>query len=503
MKVETFFEKFDQLTDATNSVAKLREVVLEWAGAGRLSNNQSAEWKKAVLGDVIELFSGQHLLADDHNNEGRGIPYLTGPSDFGEKHPIPTRWTDRPKITAEPGDILLTVKGSGIGKTNVLLEQPTAISRQLMAIRVTDADPEFVYVILKRAAKLFQKLKTGIAIPGIGRRDVLGLKVVLPSLAVQKQIVAKVDELMALCDRLEAQLQERDTQHAALARASLSRFAEAPTPANLDFLFHEKYTIEPADLRKAILSLAVQGKLVLQDPNDEAASVALGRIEKQRERLIAEKQFRRLQLPTSAEEESFDIPASWKWTRLGNAMLNVTDGFHSTPKPTEAGVRYITAKHVKPGRIDFEACLYVSEEDFQEIATKTRPRKGDILIVNIGAGCGLPAIIGVDFEFAFKNVAILNRPEDVDPKFLFNYLLFRRDEIFEDRTKGGAQPFLSLGMLREIPFPLPPLAEQRRIGAKVDQLFSLVDQLEVRLTASRATATSLMNAVVAELTTGA
>ena len=83
--------------------------------------------------------------------------------------------------------------------------------------------------------------------------------------------MAKVDELMALCDRLEAQQQERETRHAALARASLARFADAPTPANLNFIFHKSYDIAPADLRKSILTLAVQGKLVPQDPNDEPA----------------------------------------------------------------------------------------------------------------------------------------------------------------------------------------------------------------------------------------
>ena len=100
----------------------------------------------------------------------------------------------------------------------------------------------------------------------------------LPPLAEQKRIVAKVDELMALCDRLEAQQQERETRHAALARASLARFADAPIPANLTFLFHPSYTIPPADLRKSILTLAVQGKLVPQDPADEPAAALLERI---------------------------------------------------------------------------------------------------------------------------------------------------------------------------------------------------------------------------------
>ena len=322
----------------------------------------------------------------------------------------------------------------------------------------------------------------------------------VPVPLVSGPVLTRIDELMALCDRLEAQQQEREEKHKALSRASLARFADAPTPANLQFIFHPSYTIAPADLRKSILTLAVQGKLVPQDPEDEPAEPAVAQIEKERERLIAAKQFRRSQLSGPLDEGPFDIPKTWIWTHLGNAMLNVTDGFHSTPKTVESGVRYVTAKHVKPGLIDFDSCLFVSEDDFKEIASKTRPRKGDVLIVNIGAGSGLASIIEADFEFAFKNVAILNRPEEVDSKFLFNYLVFKRDDIFEEQTKGGAQPFLSLGLIRQIPFPLPPLAEQLRIVAKVDELMKLVDALETQLAASRATATNLLAALVAELT---
>ena len=144
---------------------------------------------------------------------------MTGPSDFGAKHPKATRWTEAPKVVADPGDILVTVKGSGVGKTNKLVSGRTAISRQLMAVRVTGADPDFVHLVLMNAADHFQSSMTGIAIPGIGRKDVLELETELPPLAEQRRIVSKVDELMALVDALETQLTTARTTGAALVEA--------------------------------------------------------------------------------------------------------------------------------------------------------------------------------------------------------------------------------------------------------------------------------------------
>jgi type I restriction enzyme S subunit len=186
------------------SPSDLRKSILIFAVQGKLA--PSVENKHVVLGEVIELISGQHLLAHEHNEEGKGIPYLTGPSDFGPKHPVPTRWSETPKVVAEPGDILVTVKGSGVGKTNKLVTEKTAISRQLMAVRVTGADPDFVHLVLMNAADHFQESMTGIAIPGIGRKDVLELEAELPPLAEQRRIVAKVEHLMTLVDALETKL---------------------------------------------------------------------------------------------------------------------------------------------------------------------------------------------------------------------------------------------------------------------------------------------------------
>ena len=127
----------------------------------------------------------------------RGIGYLTGPSDFGPIHPVVSKWIEHPKITAKRGDLLLTVKGSGVGKVNLLDDAEVAISRQLMAVRVTGAEPRFIYAILISTFDHFQSLSTGAAIPGISREQVLGLTFTLPPLTEQQRIVALFDEAFA------------------------------------------------------------------------------------------------------------------------------------------------------------------------------------------------------------------------------------------------------------------------------------------------------------------
>ena len=131
----------------------------------------------------------------------------------------------------------------------------------------------------------------------------------LPPLAEQKRIVAKVDELMALCDRVEAQQKEREAQHAVVARAALARFADAPTPANLGYLFHPSYTVGPADLRKSILTLAVQGKLVPQDFADRPAAAEVAAARRDLGLLDTKP-------AASADELPFGIPTGWCCVRV-------------------------------------------------------------------------------------------------------------------------------------------------------------------------------------------
>jgi type I restriction enzyme S subunit len=275
--------------------------------------------------------------------------------------------------------------------------------------------------------------------------------------------VAKVDELMALCDRLETQQKERDNRHAALARASLARFADAPTPANLNLIFHKSYDISPADLRKTILTLAVQGELLLQDEN----------------------------------------AGEWPTVAMKDVCLQITDGEHATPQRISSGVPLATAKNVRDGFLDLTNTDYVAQSTAEKCWKRCMPRDQDILMVCVGATTGRVCLTRNPPDVVLVRSVALIRPntERIASSFLD---LFLRSPAGQSQiwgnVKQSAQPCLYLGKMAEFAIMLPPLAEQRRIVAKVDQLMALVDRLETELAASRAASINLMEAVVAELT---
>ena len=400
--------------------------------------------------------------------------------------------------------MIYCLRGS-LGKSAVVKKiERGAVASSLLIMRPSERVlARFLYVYLTSllGRRMIAKYDNGSAQPNLSATNVKRFQVPLPPLAEQKRIVAKVDELMALCDRLETQQQERDTRHATLARASLARFADAPTPANLNLLFHPSYAIAPADLRKTILTLAVQGKLVPQDPTDETSLELFRRIEATREALISRRAIKmssRADNPNDTDVD-FTVPPGWLWTRLGT-VFDVRDGTHDTPKYTDEGYPLITSKNISSGALSFDTAKYISEEDHRQICERSRVDRGDILFAMIGS-IGNPVIVDTDREFSIKNVALFKYFEmaDSEPRFLLHYLTLAAESM-RAKAAGGVQSFVSLSFLRSYPFPLPPLAEQRRIVAKVDQLMALVDQLEMQLTASRAAATNLMEAVVAELT---
>lgn len=149
-----------------------------WVNMSINNDDKRVGWKKAKLGDVIELISGQHIASSDYNIEGNGIPYLTGPADFPVGKIITTKYTKKPKAVCKEGDILITVKGSGVGKL-VIANREYCISRQLMAVRTPKKLRDFIYYSLQSREKDYNSDSAGL-IPGLSRNDLLNDSIYLP-----------------------------------------------------------------------------------------------------------------------------------------------------------------------------------------------------------------------------------------------------------------------------------------------------------------------------------
>ncbi len=278
----------------------------------------------AKLGHIARIISGQHLTPNEYHSQQIGIPYITGPAEFGVRFPVPSKWTNERRAVAESGDILITVKGSGVGKLNLCDIPELAISRQLMAVRpLGEIDIEYIWICLNASRVHFQSLKTGIAIPGIGREDVLTLDVRLPPLEEQKRIVAKVDELMRLCDRLEAQQKEREKLLPLLSRANHTRFVAEPTSASLRAIFQRSGSVAATDLRQTIRDLAIRGRLVAQRPTDTPVKTLLDQIlTTKSERSLSPRRTQRNSTIGQTASAQFDTPDTWAWVFLGDVVMN-------------------------------------------------------------------------------------------------------------------------------------------------------------------------------------
>ena len=238
-------------------------------------------------------------------------------------------------------------------------------------------------------------------------------------------------------------------------------------------------------LRELILELAVRGKLVPQDANDEPASVLLERIAAEKAQLVKEGKLKQQKpLPEISEDEKpFELPNGWEWERLNN-VYDVRDGTHNTPKYQESGYPLVTSKNLSSGRLDLSDVKFISEKDHFDIIQRSKVDKHDILFAMIGS-IGNPVLVDVDPDFSIKNVALFKyySKELASPEFLLYFLSFAEIK-FKLEASGAVQSFISLGKVRSFVIALPPLEEQHRIVAKVDELMSLCDALEAQTEAS-------------------
>ena len=331
MNADWLLGHYERIADAPDAIARLRRFILNLAVRGKLVEQNPADepasellkriaaekarlmkagkikkqsalplvatyealfsvpnvWEWTRIGSAAYVEMGQSPPSEHYNRTGHGIPFFQGKADFGKRYPTARYWCTQPKKYAAPGDILISVRAP-VGPTNVASE-PCCIGRGLAALRSHNGiDRYYLLRCLEAFEHALAALGFGTTFVAINKNQLTAFVIPLPPLAEQHRIVAKVDELMALCDRLEAARTERETTRDRLAAASLVRLND-PDPDPAIFRNHAAFAVANLSplttrrdqikaLRQTILNLAVRGKLVEQDSNDEPASELLKRI---------------------------------------------------------------------------------------------------------------------------------------------------------------------------------------------------------------------------------
>ena len=281
----------------------------------------------------------------------------------------------------------------------------------------------------------------------------------LPPLAEQKRIVAKIEELLPLVDRYAASYEKLEQ-------------------------FNAKF---PEDMKKSILQYAIQGKLVEQRTEEGTGEELYQQIQAEKQRLIQEKKIKKEKplAEISEDEIPFDIPESWKWVRFSELCSVLTCGYASTPTyvDKENGKPFISAKNIKPYKFMPEEHNYISCELYEKLTQNAKPEKGDILLTRVGAGIGEAAIIDVEWDFAiYVSLTLIKL---VDVKLVNNqYILYWLNSPIGVSSakkniygKNASQGNLNVKNVRDFLVPLPPLAEQKRIVAKIEELLPLCERL--------------------------
>jgi type I restriction enzyme S subunit len=318
----------------------------------------------------------------------------------------------------------------------------------------------------------------------------------------------KVDELMALCDRLEARQQDAEAAHAQLVQILLDSLTQARDAdefqaswERLAGQFPMVFTSESsiAALTAVVLELAVSGRLVEHSSAEPPAIQLLQEIAAIKAHLVDAEGLRttaRDDVPT--EEHYLPLQAGWAYARIGN-LARFIDYRGRTPNKTQGGVPLITAKNVRPGYVSRDPMEYIAAEEFEAWMTRGLPRVGDMLFTT-EAPLGNVAVIDIEERFALAQRVICFQLHCIEmaPYLRLAFMSQPVQTRILDMATGMTATGVKASRLKELPLPIPPLGEQRRIVAKVDELLAICDQLKARIAAARAKPAQLAEALVAQ-----
>ena len=560
---------FDLIAQAPGGVARLRELILTLAVQGKLvpqdpSDEPAGELLKKIRAEKDRLIADKKLKRekDEPALTGNALPFdlpktwawvalgevvdivrgITFPATQKTREAAPGRIaclrTSNVQQTIEWDDLLF-VDRSFMGREDQLIQyhdivMSMANSRELVGkvalidriphaeatfggflgvLRPRKIDPRYAMVVLRTPyarSLLIDSSSQTTNIANVSLAKLRPLPFPLPSEAEQSRIVTRVEELMQLCDALEASGQLEAQQHAQLAGTLLGTLTQSETPEALadnwqriathfDVLLDRPEAVDA--LEQTILQLAVRGLLVPQDPTDEPASVLLQKIRTEKDNLIAQGKIKRDKPlpPITDEEKPFELPYGWEWCWLENLSSQITDGAHHTPTYVSEGIPFLSVKDLSSGFIDFADTRFISEAAHDDLSKRCKPEEGDLLLTKIGT-TGIAVVVNTSRQFSlFVSVALIKLPtSSIQRDFLslvINSPFVRKQS--EDGTEGVGNKNLVLRKIKAFKIPVPPLSEQSRIVTRVNELRSLCVNLRKQLLAKQSINLSIAEALVA------
>lgn len=423
-------------------------------------------WKWVRVGEVFSHNTGKAMnsTAKNGNKAGAIRKFITTSNLYWNSFDLSSvkemffSDDELERYTVTKGDLLMCEGGAYYGRTAIwCYNYDICFQNHVHRLRPYKAVELLFFYHLFYFYKSMNMMKAkGTAMPGLSSQTLHQMVIPFPPLAEQKRIVAKIEVLLPYIDRYEQTWSKLEQFN--------SRF--------------------PEDMKKSLLQYAIQGKLVEQRPEEGTAEELFAQIQQEKQRLIAEKKIKKEKpLPEITEDEKpFDIPESWKWVRLDDIAYQIGDIDHKMPPTVQSdGVPYISPLNfTKDGGIDFEGAKQISMEDFLNLSKKCTPERNDIIFPRYGT-IGVIRMVNTDRKFlvSYSCCTIKNMGHFMYPKYVFYVLQTKliKDEINRYINKT-TQPNVGLKSIKMFLFPLPPLAEQKRIVEKLEQLLPLCERLK-------------------------
>jgi type I restriction enzyme S subunit len=455
-------------------------------------------WEWVRLGEVLSFEYGNNLPAKKRSNSGEFPVYGSNGIVGTHKEAFVNKFC-----------IVIGRKGSA-GALNLCLSEGCCVTDvAYYCIPPKEIDLYFCFNLL-HILKL-NSLGKGIK-PGLNRNEVYDLAIAIPPLSEQFRIVAKIDQLMKHCDELETLHKEREEKRLAIHAAAIKQLFDAPDGLAWNFIqqhFGELYTVKEnvAELRKAILQLAVMGRLVPQNPDDPPAGELLKEIKEEKQRLVKAKKIKKPKpISTIIEDgEPFPVPDNWRWVRIAELAESIDYGTSQKTCDDTSLVPVYRMGNIVDGQLIDQRFKYISP-DIEDLP-RLFLQPNDILFnrTNSYELVGKNALYSGSANHAtFASYLIRIRLLDalMNPLFIsqaMNAPYFRLTQIEPEIVQQCGQANFNGTKLSLCAVPFPPLPEQHRIVARVDQLMALCDTLEKQIDNAAVKQTEMLNAVMARV----